>query len=339
MKVGIYGLGNIGTALKCLLEKNNIIVKGYDTKYDADTVNDVNTCDIIWICVDTPTENWGDDINDEASDFDYSNLKQVLSCIDTNVPVIVGCTVSPGICRSLDYNGELYYVPFLISQGDIETGLISPDCWFVGCEQSADKVINLISKFSNSPVNVGTYEEAELAKALYNSWIIQKINFANWAGDLAYRLDANGQKIMEWLKNSSQLITSPKYMTPGWGDGGPCHPRDNLMMSNLNEKLNLLYDPAMNNHLQRLAQAKTLAQRILATGLPAIILGKSYKTGIDSTLGSYSLVVANYIQELGGTVYFEDHNEPGDYCYVLAHNQWYGHKPSSNSCTINLWIE
>jgi UDPglucose 6-dehydrogenase len=343
-KIGIYGLGNIGTALKELLECHwDLKVSGYDPRVEAsDTIEEVNDSDVIWICVDTPTAAWGDRIDDQPGDYDYTNLKAVLQNIDTGVPVIVGCTVSPGTCRKLEYSGDLFYMPFLISQGDIKSGLISPDCWFIGTDgETNPRIVELLlTRFSKSKTNVGTYEEAELAKVLYNSWIIQKINFANWAGDLAYRLEnANSQRIMAWLKASDKLITSNSYMTPGWGDGGPCHPRDNLMMSWLSRQLGLSYDPAWNNHRQRIEQAKALAKRAVGFDLPIIILGRSYKAGVDSDVGSYSLLVAEFIKQLGGTVYFEDYTTPGDYCYILAHNNWYGHIPSTTSKFINLWKE
>jgi UDP-N-acetyl-D-mannosaminuronate dehydrogenase len=126
-------------------------------------------------------------------------------------------------------------------------------------------------------------------------------------------------------------------MTPGWGDGGSCHPRDNLMMSWLSQKLDLTYDPAWNQHSIRFAQARLVAKRAITTGLPIIILGKSYKSDVDDITGSYSIIVAEYIKQLGGTVYFEDHLTDEDACYILAHNKWYGHTPTDNSKVIMPW--
>ena len=44
------------------------------------------------------------------------------------------------------------------------------------------------------------------------------------------------------LKNSSKRIMGPSYMTAGFGDGGGCHPRDNIALRVLNERYNLGYD-------------------------------------------------------------------------------------------------
>ena len=328
--VGIVGVGNIGSVLYNALTQKNIDVKRFDIVKEYNTIEEVSECDIIWICVDTPT-------TEDHGDFDYTNLKRALNYFK-NKTIIVGCTVSPGTCKTLHTTNNIIYMPFLISQGDVLQGLISPDCWFIGGEYNRD-VANLVSRLSSSEQHWGTYQEAELAKALYNSWIIQKINFANWASDLAYEVvgNADAGKVMQWLGKSDKLITSNAYMKPGWGDGGPCHPRDNLMMSWIS-KQGLNYDPALNQHTIRLAQAELMAKRALQFKLPVIILGKSYKYGVDSIEGSYSIVVADYIKQLGGTVYFEDHLTSGDYCYILAHNHFYGHNPSEGSIVINPWV-
>jgi UDPglucose 6-dehydrogenase len=327
--VGVVGVGKIGSVLCDTLTQSGIQVQRYDVNETYDTIESVAQCDIIWICVDTPTT-----VDNQPSDYDYTNLRSALANFD-NKTVIVGCTVSPGTCEKLDTTCNIIYMPFLISQGDVMTGLTSPDCWFIGGEYNWN-VDKIVSHISQSVQHWGTWQEAELAKALYNSWIIQKINFANWAGDLAKSVgNADASRVMGWLGDSNQLITSSAYMKPGWGDGGPCHPRDNLMMSWVSRHLN--YDPAWNQHTTRLAQAELMAKQAVATRLPVIILGKSYKPDVDSTEGSYSLVVADYIKKQGGEVYYEDHLTPGDYCYILAHNKWYGHESSPNSKVINPW--
>ena len=67
--VGIVGMGNIGSVLADVLTQKNVIVKCYDKNEDHDGIDSVKQCDIIWICVDTPT------VQGEK-DFDYTNLKQ-----------------------------------------------------------------------------------------------------------------------------------------------------------------------------------------------------------------------------------------------------------------------
>lgn len=326
MQVGIVGVGKIGSVLANTLESKGIDVVRYDVRNEYDGIDRVRQADIVWICVDTPTV-------EGEKDFDYTNLQSALDLF-VRKTVIVGCTVAPGTCRQLETLSEVVYMPFLISQGDVHAGLTDPDCWFIGGAYN-QQVSNLVSILSPAPQHWGTYEEAELAKAMYNAWIIQKINFANWAGDLGVQYDADAHRVMDWLKGCDKLITSSAYMTPGWGDGGPCHPRDNLMMSHVSA--DLPYDPAWNQHMVRQQQALHMAQRAVATGLPTIILGRAYKPDVDDDTGSYSVLVAEKIEQLGGEVYFEDHLTPGDYCYILAHGRWYGHEPSKKSVQITVW--
>ena len=44
------------------------------------------------------------------------------------------------------------------------------------------------------------------------------------------------------LKDSDQRIMGPRYMTAGMGDGGACHPRDNIALRWMAEQLDLGYD-------------------------------------------------------------------------------------------------
>ena len=70
-----------------------------------------------------------------------------------------------------------------------------------------------------------------------------KISFVNMIQDIAMEIgnmDAN--KVCNALAKSNMRITSDKYMRPGLGDGGPCHPRDNIALRKLAEEVKLKYD-------------------------------------------------------------------------------------------------
>ncbi len=48
--------------------------------------------------------------------------------------------------------------------------------------------------------------------------------------------------VTEALAQSTMRITGPKYLRAGMGDAGPCHPRDNIALSFLSERLDIGYD-------------------------------------------------------------------------------------------------
>ena len=61
------------------------------------------------------------------------------------------------------------------------------------------------------------------------------------------------------LAKSTQRIMGPKYMTAGMGDGGACHPRDNIALRYLATKLNLGYDLFESIMTAREKQAESMA--------------------------------------------------------------------------------
>jgi UDPglucose 6-dehydrogenase len=112
------------------------------------------------------------------------------------------------------------------------------------------------------------------------------------------------------LAKSSMRIMGPKYMTAGMGDAGPCHPRDNIALRYMAEKLDLgydLFDAIMN---AREIQAENLAKYVhcwaIDTQLPVYIHGKAYKPDVDYLEGSYSLLIGHYLEKLGATVTYLD---------------------------------
>jgi len=114
----------------------------------------------------------------------------------------------------------------------------------------------------------------------------------------------------------------PAYMKPGMGDGGPCHPRDNIALRWLADKLKLGYDLFDSIMRAREVQAENLARELCSHGLPVVILGKSFKPGVPYTDGSYSLLVGHYCESQGVTVTYDAVSaEPA--AYLLAHQRYY----------------
>ena len=66
---------------------------------------------------------------------------------------------------------------------------------------------------------------AEIAKLATNSLLTTKIAFANAIGDLATKVGAQADKILESVAADSRI--GPGCLKYGFGFGGPCFPRDN----------------------------------------------------------------------------------------------------------------
>ena len=113
----------------------------------------------------------------------------------------------------------------------------------------------------------------------------------------------NVDVVTKALANSNQRIMGPKYMTAGMGDGGACHPRDNIALRYLATKLDLGYDLFESIMSSREKQAENIAKLLVKLSkkenLQIYIHGKAYKPKIQYCDGSYSLLIGHYCEKLG----------------------------------------
>ena len=91
-------------------------------------------------------------------------------------------------------------------------------------------------------------------------------------------------------------------MKAGMGDGGACHPRDNIALRWLAKELDLGYDLFAAVMTARERQAENMAMEILKHGKNAFFSSNSYKPGTELVDGSYSLLVQHYIKKHGGLI-------------------------------------
>ena len=160
----------------------------------------------------------------------------------------------PGIVRSelskLITNNYLVYNPYLIAMGSVAWDMLHPEMIIMGNKTGKkDNKIKKLLKFyktiieNNPRYEFGTWDEAECIKIFYNTFISAKISLVNMIQDVSLKLgNINVDVVTDALKNSTQRIMGPKYMTAGMGDGGACTPRDNIALRYLAKKLSLGYD-------------------------------------------------------------------------------------------------
>ena len=87
------------------------------------------------------------------------------------------------------------------------------------------------------------------------------------------------------LERSTQRILGKAYMKAGMGDGGGCHPRDNIAMSYLAKRHNISFNIFEAIMLQRQKYNHWLANICLkeAKGKPILVMGKSFKPETNIT--------------------------------------------------------
>jgi UDPglucose 6-dehydrogenase len=105
------------------------------------------------------------------------------------------------------------------------------------------------------------------------------------------------------LKISNQRLISSKYLDGGMGDGGGCHPRDNIALSWLSREVDLSYDWYENLMISREKHTEWLVDLTInkaeENNLDICILGKSFKKETNLTVGSPSLLFDSILREKG----------------------------------------
>ena len=352
-KVAMIGVGKLGQACAEVMAETYPLV-GFDVSPRepknfpmVDTTKEaVEYADIIFIAAPTPHDPAYDGRYPTHhlpnKDFDYTIVKGILKEVNKwsnrKQLVVLISTVLPGTVRSqlepLITNARFVYNPYLIAMGTVAWDFVNPEMLMIGTEDGsqtgdAKELLDFYAPMmKNDPrYVVGTWDECECIKIFYNTFISAKLSLVNMIQDVAEKQgNINVDVVTNALRDSDQRIMGPRYMTAGMGDGGACHPRDNIALRWMSENLGLGYDLFDAIMEAREIQAKNLAQRLVDTGLPVIIIGKAYKPHVEYEAGSYSILVGHYVKELGVDVYYEDEYtgdkapDIGAAAYLLAHD-------------------
>jgi UDPglucose 6-dehydrogenase len=365
-KIGFIGVGKLGQACAEMIAEHHDVL-GYDiaprTPENFEMVTTLAEAvvgrDIVFIAVETPHDPKYDG-NCPTShlpnrDFDYTTVKKVLEQVNQVVTkdqlVVLISTVLPGAVRRelipLIPNTRFVYNPYLIAMGTVKWDMVNPEMVMIGTEDGSETgdAKELVDFYKTIMQNepryiVGTWDECECIKVFYNTFISAKVSLVNMIQDVAEKQgNINAELVCDALANSGRRIMGPGYMKPGMGDGGACHPRDNIALRWMAEHLKLgydLFDAVMHS---REIQAKNMAELLvdysyagagsIPAMMPIVIVGKAYKPLVPYEAGSSSMLVGYYVTELGGELYYYDEiigEIPPDSVlknpavYLIAHN-------------------
>ena len=243
-KIGIIGIGYVGEALAKTIVSTGFQTLGYDLNKEkltsinhslfiaSKSVNELEDCDVICICVPTPL-----DIN-KKPDLGFLDLasRDVAKFQKRNQLVIIESTVAPGTLRHhtlpiLESNGRksgrdfyLAVSPERVDPGNTHYNLKNTPKVVGGIDGVSLKLASTFyAKFIDKVIITSSAEIAEFTKVMENTFRLVNISLVN---ELNIYAKSVGIDIWEVINTAATkpFAFMPHY--PGPGVGGHCIPVD-----------------------------------------------------------------------------------------------------------------
>jgi len=278
----------------------------------------VGSSDIIFMPIQTPhgPEFEGSTrIPKEREDFDYKYLvsgiaevSRMARNLKKHIQLVVISTCLPGtyehrIAPIVEENEYVsyFYNPFFIAMGTVLADFLNPEFVLIGSKSDNEPLKQFYRTIHQKPFMETDITTAEGIKVFYNTFITMKTVLANTYGEMSHKLGMNVDDIYKALSMATDRIISPRYLQAGLGDGGGCHPRDNIALSYIANQVGLSHNifedlmAAREDHAEWLA---TLAmEESKRSGLPLRILGRAFKPETNIETGSPAILIANIVRE------------------------------------------
>ncbi|MCX7957266.1 MAG: nucleotide sugar dehydrogenase [Endomicrobia bacterium] len=348
--VGVIGLGYVGLPLALLISKKNYKTFGFDIDFEKikllkekksyithisneeilSAKNFVATkefgklkiCDIIIICVPTPTT-----ITNEP---DLTSVVNTVETISKNLRkgqlIVLESTTYPTTTRNivkpiLEKTGLLCEKEFFLSfsperedpgNKNFNTEDIPKITGGIG-KISTELSVLFYSQIVNKVIPVSTPEVAEAAKILENTFRAVNIAFVNELKMLFDKMNIDIWEVIEAAK-TKPFGFMPFYPGPGWG--GHCIPVDPFYLSYIAKKYNFYTKfielaGEINIKMPEYVIEKIIDEfnrrKITINGSKILLLGVSYKKDIGDTRESPALRIIQLLENKGAIV---DYNDP-----------------------------
>jgi len=237
MKIGIIGLGVVGSAIKEGFEKIGHRVFVHDTKCET-SIRDLENTEIAFICVPTPSLGTGK--------CDVSIVESVineLDAIDYAGIIAIKSTVEPGFTERLQHEYPsriLCYVPeFLRERCAISDFMENHDLCVIGTKTSCvfEIIKSAHGKYPKKTVRL-LPTEAELVKYFINVYNATLVTFANNFYEICEKMNVDYTTVKNAAVNRSHITDSYLDCNDNFkGFGGVCLPKDTHTISQLANEL------------------------------------------------------------------------------------------------------
>lgn len=324
-RISVFGVGRLGLSFSLLVNSKGYEVTGCDVneKY-IDSLNDktfvskepgvtellhkssmgfttdakkaFDYADLIFVFVSTPSKGGGN--------YDHKYIEQIISKIESNgvknKTLIIGCTVMPGYCQSIQktlsvMGIQVIYNPEFIAQGSIIDGLKKADLVLIGGEIVPASLYQIYRGIMDKEPVFKTLSltGAEIAKISINCFLTLKVSFANMVGEIVINSneEKNMDSILDAIGGDSRI--GKKFLGYGFPAGGVCLPRDQKALNyhansvGINTKFTHAIDIENERHSEYLVEY--YKKKNPDKNIPFIFSSLAYKAGTDILTNSFQL--------------------------------------------------
>jgi len=347
MKIGVIGVGRLGLCFALLVERAGYTVVASDNReeyikglqkgvlgttepdvhdllwgsnnitFTTNNCDVIEECDLIYTFVATPSTRDGD--------YDVSAIEKVVQDFTTSSTklsgksLVIGCTTNPGDCDrfqdDLSYFGmDVYYNPEFIAQGTIIKDLINADMVLIGGEghhtSEIEKIYYGIQGPKKEPsIHYMSLKAGEIVKIAINTFLTTKISYANLLGEVLIRSGLSDEVDSVLNAIGTDTRVGKKYLTFGFGFGGPCLPRDNRAFASHTNKVGIEFNIGETTDKFNDAHAKFMVDYFIERNkdkLPFCFRYIAYKEGTDILTESQQYRLCLDLLDKGYKVYVID---------------------------------
>jgi UDPglucose 6-dehydrogenase len=237
-KVGIIGNGFVGESQAFAFSPiADVRVYDIDPLKSTTTLEDVHTCDFIFVCVPTPMKSSGEQ--------DLSYVESVFEHANSGPVYIIKSTVLPGTTKQLQTRYKdlnIIFNPEFLTERTAKLDMLTQARIVLGGKREMTNKVELLysSRFMNRHFIHTDSTTAELIKYMNNSFFATKVSIMNEFHRLSNALGANWNDALYGFASDGRIGDSHLHV-PGpdgkLGYGGTCFPKDVNAIVTLAEEL------------------------------------------------------------------------------------------------------
>jgi len=298
-----------------LEELYNRNVESGRLKFTTDTEKAVRESEIIFICVNTPTN--------EHQEADLTAVKGVAKAVGqhmneykvvvnkSTVPVGTADLVKNIIKENQNKNVEFDVVsnPEFLREGAAVKDFENPDRIVIGSDsKKAEEIMTSLYRSrarTDRPIMITDIKSAEIIKYASNAMLATRISFMNQLAHLCEKTGADIKQISRGMGLDNRI--GPRFLQAGIGYGGSCFPKDvKALVSTLKQNdcdADLFEAVHRINEVQKSVVVNKLKSILDLENTTIAVWGISFKPKTDDIREAPSLKIIEELQNSGAKVH------------------------------------